>query len=375
MRKSFLFLTVFAAVSLSAAEVIIDRYGQFKKLDFPGKVTDDAQLKADIEADKVYYASFKRPERTFWGGLPGSKEKYGLKATGFFHLEKIKALNNREMLVDPEGNLYFHIGMCSTQPGNEFTRVAGREQIYEWLPEEKGKFKPARLGVTASFYIANWIRKFGSFDRAQWQGVMLERCRQLGFNSHAAFTSIFGDNLKYGFAVTPCIERFQRLQPFRKVNEKFIDPFDEYNIPLLEKAFERTTKRYKGKPEVIGYYTENETFYTTVISDIFRCTKPMKVKQHLAVFMKERYKNDIAAFNKNWNSAFQSFNEIVTAELKANTPAANRDAAAFEELFFETYYKLVRNTLNKLSPGHLFLGERFLMGQTHNSAVMKAMGK
>ena len=337
MKKSLLFLAAISAVSLGAAEVIIDRYGQFKKLNFPEKVTSDAQLKADIEADKAYYASFKLPKRTFWGGLPGSKEKYGLKATGFFHLEKVTKLNNREMLVDPEGNLYFHIGMCSTQPGNEFTRVAGREQIYEWLPEEKGKFKPARNGVTASFYIANWVRKFGSFDRAGWQDIMLYRCRQLGFNSHAAFTSIFGDNHKYGFAITPCIERFQNTQPFRKINEKFIDPFDAYNVPLFEKAFERVTKRYKGKPEVIGYYTENETFYTTVISDIFRCTKPMAVKKRLAAFMKERYKNNIASFNKNWRTAFTSFDDIVAAELSANTVEAGKDSAAFEELFFEVY--------------------------------------
>ena len=109
MKKILLFLAAASSLSLSAAGIVIDRYGQFKKLNFPEKVTSDAQLKADVEADKAYYVSFKRPERTFWGGLPGSKEKYGLKATGFFHLEKIKALNNREMLVDPEGNLYFHI--------------------------------------------------------------------------------------------------------------------------------------------------------------------------------------------------------------------------------------------------------------------------
>ena len=375
MKKSLLLIAATSFLSLGAADIVIDRYGQFAKLNFPEKVTSDEQLKADIEADKAYYASFTPPKRTFWGGLPGSKEKYNLTATGFFHLEKVPALNNRELLVDPEGNLYFHIGMCSTQPGNEFTRVTGREQIYEWIPGEEGEFKPARLGVTASFYIANWIRKFGSFDRAQWQSVMLERCRQLGFNSHAAFTSIFGDNLKYGFAITPCIERFQSTQPFRKINEKFIDPFDEYNFPLLEKAFERVTKRYKGKPEVIGYYTENETFYTTVLSDLFRNTSGLKAKQKFADLMKERYNGDISAFNRNWKTQFKDFNDIVSNEVNATTTASSKDAADFEELFFETYYKLVKETLNKLSPGHLFLGERFLMGQTHNTAVMKAMGK
>ena len=335
MKKSLLLFAAASFLSLGAADIIIDRYGQFAKLNFPEKVTSDEQLKADIEADKTYYASFTPTKRTFWGGLPGSKEKYNLTATGFFHLEKVPALNNRELLVDPEGNLYFHIGMCSTQPGNEFTRVTGREQIYEWIPGEEGEFKPARLGVTASFYIANWIRKFGSFDRAQWQSVMLERCRQLGFNSHAAFTSIFGDNLKYGFAITPCIERFQSTQPFRKINEKFIDPFDEYNFPLLEKAFERVTQRYKGKPEVIGYYTENETFYTTVLSDLFRNTSGLKAKQKFADLMKERYNGDISAFNRNWKTQFKDFNDIVSNEVNATTTASSKDAADFEELFFE----------------------------------------
>lgn len=76
-------LFILFAYGSEPSKVQIDRYGQFTHLNFPEKVTSDAQLKADIAADEAYYASFPLPERTFWGGLPGSREKYGLTATGF----------------------------------------------------------------------------------------------------------------------------------------------------------------------------------------------------------------------------------------------------------------------------------------------------
>ena len=95
MRKIYIAaLFGLACAAASSADFFIDRYGQFADMDFPGKVKSDKELQADVEADKKYYGSFKPEKRTFWGSIPGSKEKYGLKATGFFHLEKVKALNN-----------------------------------------------------------------------------------------------------------------------------------------------------------------------------------------------------------------------------------------------------------------------------------------
>ena len=94
MKKALLLfgISAFAAV-LSGAEFQIDRFGQFVDLEFPEKVRSEEELKADMAKDKAYYDSFPIPERTFYGSLPGSREKYGLTATGFFHLEKVAALN------------------------------------------------------------------------------------------------------------------------------------------------------------------------------------------------------------------------------------------------------------------------------------------
>ena len=109
MKKTLLALSAASFLSLSAADIIIDRYGQFDKLNFPEKVTSDEQLKADIEADKAYYATFTPPKRTFWGGLPGSKEKYGLKATGFFPFREPLLFDLRCFVCAGQSFLFSHL--------------------------------------------------------------------------------------------------------------------------------------------------------------------------------------------------------------------------------------------------------------------------
>ena len=48
-----LFLAVFSVV-LNSAEFKVDRYGQAVGLEFPDKITSDAELKADVDAHNVY---------------------------------------------------------------------------------------------------------------------------------------------------------------------------------------------------------------------------------------------------------------------------------------------------------------------------------
>ena len=104
-----------------------------------------------------------------WGGLPGSKEKLGLQATGFFRVEK---KGDRWLLVNPDGNVTFHLGICvfNYNPGDETTYIEGRREIYEWLPPLDGEFAAAFHpdkwwhDKAFSFYAANVIRKYGTPD-------------------------------------------------------------------------------------------------------------------------------------------------------------------------------------------------------------------
>ena len=375
--KKIGFLCLFsAAFLLNSADFLIDRYGQFAHIDYEGKVKSDEELLADVEADKQFYNSFKLPDRTFWGSIPGSREKYGLTATGFFHLQKIPALRNRVMLVDPEGNLYFHLGVCSAMPGNEFTMVYKRENVYEWLPTAQDpKFKTARWGHCASFYLVNWLRKFGSYDEVEWQKTIVERLRRFGFNAFGEFTAVFPGNDKLGFAFTKCIERYWSDKRFTLVGSGFIDPFAETTPAILEDIFTKRTKPFLKNPALIGYYTENEVNYPRMMELLLQKTDASPAKAEFADFMQKRYKNDIAAFNKNWKTSFSSFSGLKSAALKTAGKESQEDAKAYERHHFDTYYRILSTALKKADPDHLFLGERILPGQIRNDLIISTMSK
>ncbi len=181
-------------LSLGAASEtikLVDRFGQTTLADFPGKVKVESELKQDLQSEAAWLASLQPPALDTFGGLPGSGAKHGLKRTGFFHVEK---KGDRWILVDPEGNAFFHLGVCAMGPSDDYTWFAGRERIYEWLPERDGEFKtafhPERYwnSLALSFHLVNTIRKTGRpYDSATYTARMIERLRRWGFNSAGAF--------------------------------------------------------------------------------------------------------------------------------------------------------------------------------------------
>lgn len=168
-KKTFLLIFAFSlAILLHAQEVKVDRYGQLTDVDFSAKITSDEELKKDLEKDAIYYSKLIPPERDKYGGLPNSKEKYNLKATGFFHTHQLE--NGRWIFVNPIGNAYFSVGVNGVgYVGDTYTHVKGREGMYEWLPEFTNDannpshiYRNAYLNNNSdnfSFYVANKIKK------------------------------------------------------------------------------------------------------------------------------------------------------------------------------------------------------------------------
>ncbi len=173
--------------------VLVDQFGQDAATQFPGKVSTIEDLKRDVTTENSYYASFHPPIRDIFGGLPDSGAGLGLTRTGFFHVQKHGA---KWFMVDPIGNAYFHLGICGFQPGDDYTYVKDRQQVYAWLPPYDSEYKTA-FSTDAywsrdvfSFYIANLIRKYGSYDLQSYQERMITRVRRFGYNSIGAFSAI-----------------------------------------------------------------------------------------------------------------------------------------------------------------------------------------
>ena len=358
---------------------IADKFGQSKLVDFPEKVTSEAQLKSDVLADQAYYAGFKAPARDEFGGLPGSGAALGLKKTGFFHVERIKDAKRGELpvLVDPAGNLWFQLGLCSFGgAGDSYTYLPGRENKFDELPAKDGPFASAFIdgGTAFSFYAANWSRKFGKpFDAETFSTQAIGRVRQLGFNSSGAFS---------GWTRADQTLRFPRVGflPFDGMEEipesrGVFDPFAEGAAEKLDANFKRLTGD-NTDPLVVGHFLGNEQGFENIPKIVPTLDGKSGAKRKLVAMLREKY-GTIDKWNAAWTpkTPAQSFDELPNARLFVVSKFASEDVGAFYSVLLDSYYKMVSDSYRKHCPNHLLLGNRWLSSTANDDTVVRIAGK
>ncbi|MDF3059494.1 MAG: hypothetical protein K0R17_3709 [Rariglobus sp.] len=376
-----LFPCVLHALTPPALPYRVDRYGQSATKSYPGKVTSDDELRADAGLPLAPLA--KSPALDAFGGLAGSGEKFGLKKTGFFH---VGSAAGRQVLVTPEGNLFFQLGVCGIASTDDYTLVKGREEIYEWLPPAgEGEFASAwRPGSTGifSFYIANWIRKYQRpFTFDEWSGQAVDRLRAWGFNSAGAFSVQSTAMRKRGFPyvamATPNLGMGLKMLPGRIGTTEVMDPFAPGNAETLAAAY---TSRHAGKtsadPALIGYFLGNEQHFEHIpkLVPAFGASVPAKLR--LVQLLRDKYQS-VERFNAAWKPAapFSTFDALAAAPLMVSTDEAAADVRAYFELFLETYYEMVSSALRRADPNHLLIGSRLTPGTSSNQTVVRISGK
>ena len=267
-RELTFMVSVTAAPEGAKAAALVDQFGQSTREDWPQKVKSADELSADVSAEKAYYDDLEPPPLDAYGGLPDSGKKLALKATGFFHVEK---KGERWLLVDPAGNAFFHLGLCSANPNEDYTMVKGRESAYAWLPPRDGAFASAYKsdsgGSVVSFHLANMIRKYGQpFDIETYTARMIPRMKKWGFNSIGAFSNV-GEQAQRAaqfprVAHLP-LSQWNGITMLPGVNETF-DPFDEKTRAQIEENFAKLLPSAASDPLIIGYFIANEPIYENV---------------------------------------------------------------------------------------------------------------
>lgn len=331
--------------------VRVDRFGQPMHFEFAGKVHSDNELLADVQSDKAYYASLEEPSRDAYGGMVGSQQKFNLDATGFFHLQKLS--NGRTVLVTPEGNLFFQLGVCAVKPYN-FTYITGREEIYEWLPKVNSKYTAAFLHGNPSdfsFQITNWIRKFGKLDQADFEMRIGTRLKKWGFNSYGAFS---GQS-----RMMPSTPSLPVMWQVPNLMGKFPDPYNSKTIAKLDKVFASQIKPLANDPKIIGYFLENEQAFGDLPIHLPQLHHNEPAKLALIKMLQNKY-SEIALFNKAWAVHVADFKSLATTSIAPTTDLAMADMRAFTRKFLHTYFKLICGTFKKYDQNHLLLGNRFL---------------
>ena len=222
---------------LSAKEFFpfIDKYGQFKHKEWPGKTHSDDDLKKAIKTERADLAAHPGPDG--WNKFGGWAEGPRQKATGRFRVEKI---DGKWWMIDPDGCLWWSHGPVRVTSSSAVTPLDGREFYFTELPKPDSPFalfyttRDALLwpyyearGIqrTYDFSSANAYRKYGADWRARYSDLAHQRLRSWGMNT-IANSSDKGICLQRR---TPYCDRFELKSPDIEGAHlgwwKFKDPF------------------------------------------------------------------------------------------------------------------------------------------------------
>lgn len=358
--------------------VLVDRFGQTPRKVFPGKVGSLEELKGDVRVEGDYYASLKPAKLDTYGGLPGSGDKFGLQKTGFFHVER---KGERWILVDPLGNAFFHLGICSFGCSEDYTYVEGRESSYEWLPPHESEFGAAYHPEkwwnprAFSFYRANLIRKYGPLTEEAFLERMIGRVRSAGFNSVGAFSAGQAVYRKAGFPFVASLPLAAwKLGPEVPGVRGLFDPFDTKILDKMEKLFADSLPQLASEPLLIGYFLANEQAFEDLPRAVPKLDGKHACKQRLVAMLRGKY-GDIAAFNRAWETNAASFETLADQGLPVTTQAAFDDMRAYTEVFIDTYYKQITDAFHKHDRNHMLLGNRWQPGTANNETLCRVAGK
>lgn len=346
----------------------IDKLGQFIHNDWQGKCYSIADIKKKGVEEQSYLKQNPGPKnRNKYGGwLKGPQ----LKATGFFRVEKYK---DKWWLVDPEGRLFWSHGINCVGT-NAATPISDRQNYFKDLPKKnsrlgafygKGSWAPHGYynGKTYRHYDfckANLLRKYGDNWRQIDAELTHRRLKSWGINTIANWS----DSNIYKMQRTPYVTtinvRSKILEGSEGYWRKFSDVFDE---DFRLKAHQSIERKKEADPWCIGYFFDNELGWgndTSLATAALRSPAKQKAKKVFIEDLKKKYQT-IEKLNTAWDKKYKSWKFLLesTDDPDIKTSQGQDDLKEFYTKTAETYFRIIKEEINKVVPGRLYLGCRF----------------
>ena len=327
----------------------IDRYGQCRYADYPGKVKSDEDFTRQVadEAAQLAKLPLSRDFDEYGGYL---KSPWQERATGYFRTLR---RDGRWWLITPKGNPCFHVGVCGgSMPIWELTPVTGREYLYESLPPKTAPYDRAWQtncwGQTdgteyVSFKAANLLRKYGAagWDTKPEQDY-LRRTRALGFGGG-----------KWGSprdtVETPVLGHWE--VPSLAGHP---DVFDPAICARLREALAKQITPRRNDPWVLGWSVGNE--YDEIVKrgevkDILAKPAPTPARRALTDYaLKELYGGSADRLTASWKVA--AGGDIYAAKVTPPDTDIEKLRCFYEDRYYQTLY----DTIKAIDPNHLYLG-------------------
>jgi hypothetical protein len=345
----------------------VDRFGQYRNGDWPGKLKGEADFAARLAKEREGFRAAPRlPGRDPYGGWEAGPK---LRATGWFRVEKV---DGRWWLVDPEGRLFFSNGVDCVGPG-EYTFIEGRDKWFEWLPEAGGPFagfiqqqqgahsmaEPiGGEGRTFSFYCANLVRKYGDEWRARWGEVSAARLRSWGFNTIGNWSDwdLCGSE-KVPFTASGGIwGSVRRIEGGGGYWGKMVDVYDVSFEAAAEAGLSGVARRFAADPYCIGYFGDNEIAWDAVERGPLASPPDQPCRMAQVDMLKAKHAT-IEKLNAAWGTSAQTW-EALRVPGQPNA-ACRADLDAFLYAFAKRYFEVCKAVFRRHAPNQLYLGCRF----------------
>ena len=366
----------------------IDRYGQFRHRDWPGKTRTDADLKRAAEAEAEDLAAHPGPrDRNAYGGW--TKGPW-LKATGRFRAEK---LDGKWWLVDPEGCLFWSFGPVRVTPSSAMTPMNGdpvssrrgvplpdRDPLFAELPPPPGhagenafsKFWTTRDELLFPFYAsrgetriydfssANLYRKYGEGYYETFAELAHRRLRSWGCNTIANSSDVKICLMDR----TPYAERVEcQSRPIAASKGhwwKFRDPWDASFAAGVTAALKAHGREAHDK-WCIGFFVDNEVDWGAWPRQLAEWTlrspadQPAKVE--FARRLRAKYA-DVSKLNAAWQTSHAGWDDLLRSTSVPGA-AATGDLEAFTAAICDEYFRRTRAVVKAFDPALMYLGCRF----------------
>lgn len=362
---------------------MIDRFGQFKHKDWPGKTRSLEDLRAQIEIENADLAANQPSDRNEFGGWTKGPQ---LEATGSFRTEKIDGVWR---LVDPKGRLFWSNGVDCVGHWNGVTPTTDREFYFDpevQLRRNGGPFD-AFIGRdnnsvnnyyagrgefwSYNFTASNLYLKFGADWQKAADDLAGRRLRSWGLNTIGNWSAeSICRSARVPYVATVGIYS-PKIEGSSGYWGKFSDPFHpEFKESLRRSLDAPFAKAASEDPFCVGFFVDNEISWGDAGS-LARAalaspsTQPAKLA--FVDWLRAKYGDDVAALNVAWGTAFADWDALVAepfsapkadaAEPTAKTVAADCDA--FYSVLCEKYFSEILALMREKAPKKLYLGCRF----------------
>jgi hypothetical protein len=313
---------------------LVDEFGQWIHADWPGKAKTIDDLKT-VWAEE---------EKSFQPDVQGIS-KYGgfkdvrVKATGFFHVEKI---DSKWWFVDPEGYLFFSNGSCCINSQSDLARISGREYIFTSIPPDNDpaadRHSEKRDRIN-SFYSWNLFRRLGPDWYQKWINLTVSRMNSWGINTIGNWSDDnLGNSHQKAYVATLDgwgIETGTMGMP---------DVYAQGYVAMIDSAAAAQCAPKKEDPYLIGYFIGNELPWPgreTDLTQVILDGKETPIKKALQEFLSD-----------------------------GDTPE-KRKKFAYDS--YSKFIEIVCTAIKKYDPNHLNLGLRF--GDTPAEGIIMASEK